>query len=109
MIRRKLGMKKLDSLKAKKRAEFAQLIQAEWEVRVAKRRFNRILLNMRTNKHLEESSAIAIQSIWRGHVLNQSFSVVRYYASVLQAFTRKCMARLRYNRTVEGNTSSFSL
>jgi hypothetical protein len=62
---------------------------------------------MRTNKHLEESSAIAIQSIWRGHVLNQSFSVVRYYASVLQAFTRKCMARLRYNRTVEGNTLSF--
>jgi hypothetical protein len=102
IFRLALGVKQLRLLKAKKREEFAKLIQAEWESRIAKRRFNRILLSMRTKKHLEGSAAVVIQAIWRGHFVQQYFTTLGYYATVVETFARKYIASREYNRVIRG-------
>jgi hypothetical protein len=102
IFRRALGIKQLHLLKAKKREEFAKLIQAEWESRIAKRRFNRILLSMRTKKHLEGSAAVVIQAIWRGYFTQHYFSTLAHHATTIQTFARKFIASRKYIRIVSG-------
>jgi hypothetical protein len=97
-----LGIKQLRLLKAKKREEFAKLIQVEWESRIAKRRFNRILLSMRTKKHLEGSAAVVIQAIWRGYFTQHYFSTLAHHATTIQTFARKFIASRKYIRIVSG-------
>lgn len=93
MARRRLATKQLDTLKTKKREEFAKLIKTEWESRVAKRRVDRILLNMRTKQHLDGAAVAAIQSIWRGHLvrLHGSRHMISYIKR-LQSWARERIA-----------------
>ena len=104
-------MKQLDLLKARKREEFAKLILAEWEARVAKRRFDRILLVMRTKKYLEGSAAVTIQAIWRGHFLRQYLedcAAIKCHNSALliQTTSRMWSARKQYKKCRKGEFKS---
>ena len=100
LARRKFGLKKLAALRFDERQAFARLIKAEWESRVARRRVNRILLNMRSVKC--GRAAVKMQSAWRGYVGVQCFAYYRYHAIVLQTIRRKWNARSQYHRSIRG-------
>lgn len=109
MARRLSSVRELNLLRAQKQDTNARLIQFAFKIFTSKLRFNKVLQGMNTKSHVETYAAVVIQTNMRGYLVKRHYALGAYYASIVQAFTRKCIAQKSYKRAIQGENSLLEL